>query len=116
MASGSFAVSAVVAWGEGMWPTRSQRCWGASWLAWGVDALTTLLPETGFDWTSRGAGCREGKTGTPLSSGRLSPSEDPRAGQGELLGSVWVNEKESLLLETGPGSAGRETAVCFYAA
>ena len=54
--------------------------------------------------------------GTPQSNGRLSPSEDPRARQGELLGSVWVNEKESVLLETGPGSAGGETPVCFYAA
>ena len=49
MATASFAVRVVVVWGEGTWPASSQRCWGASWLAWGVDVLITLLAETGFD-------------------------------------------------------------------
>lgn len=40
--------------------------------------------------------------GTPQSNGRLSPSEDPRAGQGELLGSMWVNEKRKPLTGDWP--------------
>ena len=49
VATASFAVRVVVVGGEGTWPASSQRCWGASWLAWGVDVLITLLAETGFD-------------------------------------------------------------------